>query len=127
MKRFVLVLALWFVACGTDLAPKAPPNLPPGVTAQFYATYAIKDLDVIRDFAVDANKTTPPLIANATLLKVVDWHESLIKIIHASPAGWKAALFAGLSELQGKLTAEEYARLKPYIDSARVLVQEVPS
>lgn len=127
MKRFMLILALLVLpSCGSTLQPKAPPNLTPQVTAEFYATYAIKDLDVVRDFANDASKTTPPIVGKATLLVVVNWHESIVNVIHASPGGWKPAVLASLTELEGKLSAAERSTFKPYIDGARVTVQELP-
>lgn len=128
IKKLPVVLLALVLCSGSAckaLAPQAPPNLTPQVTAQFYATYAIKDLDVIRDFAVDANKTTPPILSKATLLIIVNWHESLVTVIHATPAGWKAAVLAGLDELKGKLSADDYAKIKPYVDSARIVVMEI--
>lgn len=124
MKRLVLIVALLTAGCGV-LAPKAPPNLPPAVTAQFYATYAIKDLDAIRDFAADINRVAPEAVSNATLLKIVNWHESLITVIHRLPSGWKAATVAGLNELRHILTDVEYVRFKPYVEAVRTFVSEV--
>ena len=115
-----------FGCAGSALTPKAPPNLPPVVEAKFYATYAIKDLDVIRDFANDASQTTPPIISKATLLIVVDWHESLVKLIHAAPDGWKRAALVGIGELMGKLSAADQKAFKPYIDGALLTIQELP-
>lgn len=126
MKRVLLILLLTGAVGCKALAPTAPPNLTPQVTAKFYATYAIKDLDVIRDFANDANKTTPPIISKATLLTIVDWHESVVNVIHATPDGWKAAVLAGLDEIKTKLSPTDYAHIKPYIDGARVAVTEMP-
>jgi hypothetical protein len=121
-----LMIQLSGTSCST-LAPAPPANLTPQVTAAWYATYAIKDLDVIRDFANDASNTTPPVISKPVMLKVVDWHESLVKVIHASPAGWKAAASAGLTELQDTiLSPVDAAKFKAVIDAARTYLQEAP-
>lgn len=128
MRRTFLALALLvtFSGCGaTPLTPKAPPNLTPQVAAKFYATYIIKDLDILRDFADDANKTVPPVVSNATLKVVVDWHERVVNVIHASPDGWRAAVNAGLNELQGLLPPADAAKFQAYIDATRVLVKEL--
>lgn len=95
------------------------------MTAKFYATYAIKDLDVIRDFANDAARTTPPIISKATLLVIVNWHESTVTIIHAAPDGWKAAAAAGLHELKTLLAPADYATFKAAIDAAQTYIAEV--
>lgn len=125
MKRsLIFALALIVASCAT-LSPKAPSNLTPQVTAKFYATYAIKDLDVIRDLAADANKTTPPIISNATLLVVVNWHEAVVRVVHAAPDGWKAAVLAGLDQLKVLLPANDYAKFKAAIDAARTFTLEV--
>ena len=122
MKKLLLIgLLLTLPAC-----TKAPPNLTPQVQAQFYATQGIKDLDVIRDFAVGASQTTPPLITKATLLQVVNWHEDLVKAIHVAPNGWKTTASAGLDALSSRLSSADAARFKPYIDAARLLFQELP-
>lgn len=113
------------LGCGGALTPKAPPNLTPQVTAKFYATYIIKDLDIIRDFADDANKTVPPVVSNATLKVVVTWHEALVTVIHASPDGWRTAVDAGLTQLEGLLPPADAAKFKAYIDATRVLVREL--
>jgi hypothetical protein len=124
MKRLILALAL-SLSFGCALHPSAPPNLTPQVTAKFYATYAIKDLDVIRDFANDAARTTPPIISKATLLVIVNWHEATVKVIHAAPDGWKAAAAAGLDELKTLLAPADYAKFKAAIDAAKAYISEV--
>lgn len=120
MKKLLpFVLAIALSGC-----VQAPPNLTPQITAQFYATQTIKYLDAVRDFADDAHKTTPPVISTATLLVVVNWHESIAKTLHAAPAGWRAAALAGLDELNGKLSAADAVKFKPVIDAARIYIQE---
>ena len=124
MKRVTLLVAALLVSSCSALAPKAPPNLTPQVTAKFYATYAMKDLDVVRDFANDASKTTPPLISKATLLLIVNWHETVVRTIHAAPAGWKAATLAALDELPRRLAPSDAATLRPYLEAAKTFAKE---
>lgn len=119
----VTALVVLASACST-LAPKPPPNLTPQVQAQFYATYIIKDFDVIRDFADDASKTVPPIISRETLLTIVDWHSSVVKVIHASPGGWRSAAAVGLDQLKVRLAPSDYQKFRPYVAAARAFIQE---
>lgn len=124
LRVLVLALVLFVPACGTDLAPKAPAGVTPQVAAKFYATYAQKDLDVIRDAANDMANTTPPIITGQTLLVIVDWHEALAKVVHEAPSGWQATVLTGLEELRKKLAPSDAAKFKPYIDAAKTFIQE---
>lgn len=127
-KLPVVLLTLTLVGgwgCAT-LSPKAPSNLTPPATTAFYATEVIQGLDLIRDFADGASTTSPPLISTATLLKIVNWHEDLVILIHSSPAGWKVTAETGLGELKQMLSPAEYARVQPYVILAHTLIQEAP-
>lgn len=126
MKRMIAAATLSLtLACGGALTPKAPSNLTPQVTAKFYATYIIKDIDIIRDFADDASKTTPPVVSAATLKVVVNWHEALVTVVHASPEGWRTSVAAGLDQLEGLLPPADAAKFKAYIDASRLLIKEL--
>ena len=113
------------LACST-LQPKAPPNLTPQATVAFYGTYAIKDLDHVRDFVSDGHNLTPPMFSAKTTLAVVTWHESAIRAIHAAPQGWKVAVLKSIDELQNDIPPAEYAKLRPYLAFAKVEITEVP-
>lgn len=107
-------------------AEHAPPNLSPqGVTA-WQATKVIHGLDVIRDLAVDADKTTPPQLAHATMLKIVAWHKAAITIAHDAPSGWVGTLKSSLTATQQLLTPAEHKQLDPYFSLSIVLLNEVP-
>ena len=123
-KRLIVIVALLAsTGCGTVLLPKAPPNLTPEVTAQFYSTSIMQDLDKIRDFA--ASMARANVISKATALAIVDWHEELVALIHASPGGWKAIAAKGLNDLPSRLPPADVAKFKAYIDAARTFIQEV--
>ncbi len=125
MKRLIALLPLLFIlGCGSDLAPKAPAGLTPQVEAKFYATYVIKDLDVIRDVANDMANTVPPIISKATLLDVVNWHQPLVTVIHATPAGWQATALSGLDALEAKLSPTDKVKFHAYIEAARTFAKE---
>lgn len=119
----LVVWALLSIGCAR-LAPVPPPNLPPDVAAKFYATYAIKDLDAIRDFANDAASTNPPVISVKTLLAIVDWHERAVTLVHAVPGGWKATVLQALEDLKS-LPANDYARIAPLIAATKAYLMEL--
>lgn len=120
-----LVLAFTVGCAGSSLAPKAPANLTPQVTAAFYATYAIKDLAVVRDFVGDAAQAKVGLISKETALKVINWHEALITAIHASPGGWKVTVNAALTQLPNLIPAADYAKVKPFLSAVTTFISEV--
>lgn len=117
---FVLCLALSAVSC-----THAPPTLTPKATEAFHGTEAIKGLDLLRNFVVDANKQIPPLISTPTMLKVVKYHRSALVLIHDIPNGWKATVLTGLDEVVKDLPAAESQKLIPYIALIKGIVQEV--
>lgn len=120
MKTLLLVLALTFTACAS-----APPTLGPAAAQAFQNTRVVKGLDLLRDAAIDANAQTPPLLNTATTRKVVLYHESSVKIIHASGSGWKAAVVTGLDELPKDLPAAEASVLAPYLALVKTLLESV--
>lgn len=122
-RRLNLIVVLAVVAICASCV-KAPASYTPKVAAQFYATQTIHYLDDVRDFADAGNKTTPPVVSDAALHVVVDWHESIAKVLHAAPEGWRAAALAGLDELRAKLPAADVAHFKPVIDAAKTYIQE---
>ncbi len=118
----IFAIALLFAA---PSCAKAPPNITPQATAEYYATQAVKILDGVRDAAQIANQTAPPLLSDAALLKVVDWHEALVKTLHAAPGGWKATALTGLDQVQNLLPAADWSRIKPAVDAAKLFLQEI--
>lgn len=131
LSAFILALALVSVPLGAGLTQtactqNAPPNLSPAGVTAWQATKVIKALDVVRDIAVDASHTTPPLVAHATMLKVVAWHKTAITIAHDSPSGWVGTVKSSLTATQQLLTPAEHKQLDPYFALAVVLLNEVP-
>ncbi len=117
-----LLVALALAGC----AP-APPNLTPTATAAFYKTRVIKALDVVRDTAIDAAATTPPLMTQASANTVVKIHRSALRTIQASAAGWPAAVQTALDEGLKNLPKHDADLVAPYVALVKVLLQGVTS
>lgn len=131
--RFGLVLALTALLTSTPLlsgcaapaavAGRSTANLTtPGLKA-LQAKEGIKYLDLIRDFAQDAEATHVVSLETAT--KVTRWHKALVLTIGQTPNGWQAVALHGLDALQQALSPTERALLDPYISSARIIYQAV--
>lgn len=104
---------------------KAPPNLTPAASMAFRATQVVRALDVLRDVAIDANAQKPPLLSEEVTRKVVLYHQSTVKVIQATPAGWPAMTKAGLDALLSGLAPPERALLAPYAGLINTIIQEV--
>jgi len=112
-----IVLALC-VGCA-----KAPPNLTPEPTRAFYGTQVIHDLDRLREVAVSAHATTPPLVSAEDTLEIVKWHESAIVTVHAGGAGWKAAVGAGLDQALTRISPAARQLVAPYVAIVKALLE----
>ncbi len=115
-----LIVAFTLVGCTPP-----PPTVSPQAKIAFTGTRVIKALDLIRDFAVDANAQNPPVISTATTRKVVVYHRSSITLVHDIPSGWKVTLTDGLNELLKDLPSGESQKLSPYVDLIRAVLVEV--
>ena len=127
-RWFILTMVLLGVVVAWDsgcIGNKAPSTLSPVATAQFYKTRVVKSLDVVRDTAVDANALVPPLVSTPTTRTVVKWHESTLKVIDASAAGWQTAVSTSLDELLKDLPAGDAKVIQPYVALAKTVLQEV--
>lgn len=125
MKNLIIVLALATTSCALPaaLAGRSTAQLTtPGIAA-LHAQEVGKTLDIIRDFAVDAEATKN--LSTATMLKVVRWHKSAVMIIDQTPDGWKATVLAGLVQLKVTLGVSERTLLGPYIDAAILVIKGV--
>lgn len=120
----LLVLSLIGPISAVDCA-HAPPNLSPEAVVAFNNTRIIKGLDLLRDTAVDGNKTVPPVISEATMLRVVTAHRSALIVVHTLGTDWKATVETSLDELLVNLPAAEATILKPYITLTKVVIDEV--
>ncbi len=119
MKRLILTFALVFYGCAT-----APPNLTPQASVAFKKHEIQKDLDLIRDIAVDASAQTPALISVNDAREVVRWHEAAITIIHDT-SNWQSAVTTSLQQLQADLSPASSQKLKPYIALALSVLKEI--
>jgi hypothetical protein len=116
----LLVVLLCLPSCAS-----APPNLSPAASQAFQKTRVIKALDVLRDFAIDAEAAVPQVLPTATTRKVVQYHQSALKIMQATDSGWKEAVAAGLTELVATLAPDERAKFTPYVTLVQTLLREV--
>jgi hypothetical protein len=121
MLRTCVLCALLVLAPG---CAKPPIYLSAQAQAAWRGTRIIHALDVIRDIAIDANASDPPLLNEATTRQVVLVHKSLITIVHEQPAGWQGMVLAGLDGLESLLPAGDMSRLLPYIHIARAALKE---
>lgn len=122
MKHLSTILLVVLLASGCG---KTPPNLTPAAVAAFHGTQVIQYLDRVRDAANDAHKTVPPLLDAQVTLKIVNWHQSAITVVHATPAGWQATVTASLDELMKGLNAHDQQVVAPYIAAAKLVIHEV--
>jgi hypothetical protein len=126
-NKLAIVFCVFF-ALGVALdqgCAHTPPNLSPAGATAFQSHQIQNALDTIRDVAIDANATTPPLLDTATTRKVVAWHQSAITVLHARGVGWVSALTTSLDELQKQLPAAERKTLAPYLALAKTILAEV--
>lgn len=103
---------------------KAPPDLTPAATRAFYGTEVIHDLDRLREVAVSAHATSPPLLSAEETLAIVKWHQTAIALVHAAPAGWKTEVRVALAETLTRLSPSAQKTLAPYVAIVRALLQE---
>lgn len=104
---------------------KAPPALSPTGRAAFQATRVVAALDVLRNFAIDAEAQTPKVLSTDTTRKIVLYHRGAIRTIGAVPQHWNGVVDTGLTELLAALSADERQRLAPYITLIRTIMNEV--
>lgn len=123
-------MLLFVVALGATMptmsaCAKKAPNLTPAGQAAVVATRVVRALDVLRDTAVDASKTTPPLISPAAAQRVVVFHQAMVQTISAVPNGWQSTVLAGLTQLKDAIPAHDYQQIAPYVDLLRALIAEL--
>jgi hypothetical protein len=129
--RRSLKIAPWVVASVLCMALSTQggcthtPPLTPAGTAAFQNLQIQKALDTIRDVAIEANATTPPLLATGTTRQVVEWHETALVILHSRSSGWRAAVITTVDELQTQLPPQALDVLRPYLALAKAVLQEV--
>lgn len=124
-KELAALFVLAVLLCSFQGCAKAPPELTPEGTAAFHKTRVIKGLDLLRDFAIDAEAQTPKVLPTATTRKVVTYHQSALRIIQSTDAGWHAAVGSGLDEVVANLSAAEREKVSPYVALVKTILQEI--
>lgn len=124
MKTWI-VIGLLTLAPMLSACTPPPPNLSPVAQTAFKSTQAIKALDMIRDTAIAAHETTPPLLTEQATGTVVSWHRSTIIVVNSAQSGWEAVTLAALDQLADRLSGSDRAALVPYITLARTIIAEV--
>lgn len=129
MKRwyalFVLLTFLPMTPGGLVGCAKAPPALTPPAQQAFYKTEALKSLDLLRDFAISAEATTPKVLPTSTTRDVVETHRSIVLIMRAADTGWREAVITTLKELVARRSDSEKQKLAPYVALITVLLTEI--
>lgn len=121
VAALVVVALLVNVSC----AANRPPNLSPPAKAAFVGTQAIQGLDLLRDTAISASQQQPPLVSDAAVKQIVEFHLSAIKTIHETPNGWKPTVSKGLAEAFNSLSAKDRAIIAPYVALVRAIFEGV--
>lgn len=121
-SRFAVLILAALVVCGCR---HAPPGSSPRAHAAFQGTQVIKTLDLLRDYATDANAQVPPLISTVTTRKIVIYHRSAITTIHDIPNGWKPTVLTGLDEVQKNLPPDDASKVAPYVALIKAVIAEV--
>ena len=121
LRSSVILVLLLFSACA-----KTPPTVttPQGITA-FQNLQIYKTLDLIRDIAIDANDTEPPILRTDVTRKVVSWHKSALTLIHARAEGWRAVILNGLDGILRTMSDDERSVFSPYVALLKTIVESV--
>lgn len=117
------MIAVLFALVVAPACAHKPPTLGPAASAAWTQHEVQKDLDVVRDIAVDAN--TQGLLSLKATREVVKWHRTAITLVHDAPSGWKDTVLKGLDELQVNLDPADYRRISQYVALAKTVLQEV--
>ena len=120
---FVAVAVTAQAGCATAANTPATVNLSPTGLDEYNKTRAIKALDIIRDAAIDGEKVG--VFAHADTVNVVTYHKSIVQVITASGAGWKATVQTALNEMVKHLTPAGQAKVAPYVPLVTAILQEV--
>ena len=125
MLRLIPLLLVGFLALPSTSCTKAPPTLSPAGAAAFQKTRVIKGLDLLRDFAIDAEAAQPQVLSTDTTRKIVQTHQSILRIMDAAGNGWQALVAAALDETLASLSAGERSKVAPYVALVKALLAEV--
>jgi hypothetical protein len=118
MKRTLLFILLLSVS---SCAKNAPPNLSPVGQSAYTNTQRIQALDILRDTAIDLNAKGS--ISVNTTRRIVMAHESILKLINASAAGWQVQASFIANGILIELPKKETDLLTPFVNSVLVSLQ----
>jgi len=104
---------------------KAPPSLSPAGQVAFEKTRVIKGLDLLRDFAIDAEAAQPQVLSTDTTRKIVQAHQSILRIMDAAGTGWQAVVGTSLETVVNSLSAADRPKVAPYVALVKALLAEV--
>lgn len=129
-RNYVIIIALFAMmsaGCGGNPNPQTDPtrNLSAQGKAAYQAKKVVAALDALRDVAVSAEAQNPKLISTENTRKVVNYHTAALKILSATPEGWKATVTKGLDEVLGQLSEKERSQVEPFANLAKALLAEV--
>lgn len=125
MRYWILALFIGLVAAPSVRCTHAPPQLGPVAAADFQKLRVIKALDLLRDFAIDAEAATPKVLPTATTRQIVTYHASALRILDAAGTGWRPLLASSLAALTAAVPAADRATVAPYIALIQALLSEV--
>lgn len=126
--RRLFAAALFLVLVNVVLIPACappPPNLSPTDATAWRQHEVQKDLDLIRDVAIDAEARTPKVLSTDATRKIVQWHRSTIVLVHDTPQGYKAEVLTALDQLRTLLTPSDYAVIEKYVELAKAVVRSL--
>ena len=110
LSLLLLCLCLVLPSCA-----KAPATLGPQGISDFNTIQIGHDLDLIRDVAQEASRTTPPVLSHDVAVKVTIWHKAAVQTLATRSTGWKATIQTGLDQLMTTLTQKDKDLLAPYV------------
>jgi len=124
-KTFSSLFIISLLVLSTSCAGNNNPQLSPAGQAAATVTQVIHAIDVVRDTAIAANAQNPPLISTDNTRKIVNFHESAVKLMVALPTGWKSAVLTSLDELQKNVTIAEWNQISVYVVALKTLIAGV--
>ncbi len=109
----------------TGCSRNRPPNLTPDASLAFDNGRIVEALDTTRDVAIIANSFNQQPFTTPIVRRVVTVHRSALVLIETRGTGWQAQVNASLSELLKNTTGEVTARLTPYVELTRTLINRL--
>jgi hypothetical protein len=101
------------------------PNVSPQAKVAFYGAQVIRDLDILRDTVVAAEKSVPQIISTPAARRYIAYHRFAIMMVHDAPSGYQAVVQRGLDEYTKSLTPQELVIVGPYAALITLVLQEV--